>query len=241
VNTTLGGVTGDFSLQGRVQVAATELRVGGAGIEADVVALTADRLATNAGAVIAARLPFDNLSGIANAVPGLTLTLNPAAFALNFPFGQGAGSEAIAINVGSKAWGNRTVLPIDGGYVAVLPRAGRQGGTAVFLAGPPVAGSYAFFYDGAGVESEIPVYYNGVTTVSPQVSSSLAATVAVSEGARKERFDEAVRTENVALRLRAGVIAEVGPGRPATVGSETTRAPASCTPAAGGLACEGNP
>ncbi|MFN7725417.1 MAG: beta strand repeat-containing protein, partial [Rubrivivax sp.] len=238
VNTTLGGVTGDFSLQGRVQVAATELRVGGAGIEADVVALTADRLATNAGAVITARLPFDNLSGLVTAVPGLTLTLNPAAFALNFPFGQGPSSDAIAINVGSKAWGNRTSLPIDGGYVAVLPRGGRQGSTAVFLAGPPVAGSYAFFYDGAGVESEIPVYYNGVTTVSPQVSSSLAATVAVSEGARKERFDEAVRTENVALRLRAGVIAEVGPGRPATVGSESPRPPASCPPADNSLACQ---
>ena len=62
--------------------------------------------------------------------------------------------------------------------------------------------------------------------------------MSVSESARKERFDEAVRTENVAVRLRSGVIAEVGPGRPATVGREGALPPASCTPVPGTLACE---
>ena len=62
----------------------------------------------------------------------------------------------------------------------------------------------------------------------------------MSEGARKERFEEAVRTENVALRLRAGVIAEVGPGVPATVVGDTgegARKPELCRPEQGTLAC----
>ena len=59
----------------------------------------------------------------------------------------------------------------------------------------------------------------------------------MAENARKQRFEEAVRTENVALRLRAGVIAEVGPGRSATTGSQGLRLPALCPPAGASLAC----
>ena len=218
-----------------MQIAGTTVRIGGAGIEADVVRIRADKLSTAPGAVIAARMPFDNLAGTTNALPALTLELTDAAFLTSFPFGQTGGNE-VAINVGSKAWGNRS-LPIDSGYITVLPRNGAQGATAVVLSGPSV-GSYTFFFDGAGVQSEIPVFYNGVLPVTPQVSGSISATVAVSEGARKERFDDAVRTENVAVRLRAGVIAEVGPGRPATVGTEGAKPPAGCAPVAATLTCE---
>ena len=229
-----GGGTQEVSLQSRVRVEGSTVRVGGAGIEADVVAIRADQLRTAPGAVIAARLPFDNLAGTTTALPALTLELSEAAFLISAPFGQGGGNE-IAINVGSRAWGNRT-LPLDSGYITVLPRNGARGSTAVVLSGPPVGG-YTFFFDGAGLQTEIPVFYNGVLPVTPQVSGSIAATVSVSESARKERFDDAVRTENVAVRLRAGVIAEVGPGRPATVGTEGARAPEGCTPAEGSLAC----
>ncbi len=62
----------------------------------------------------------------------------------------------------------------------------------------------------------------------PQLTSALSSVAAVSESARRDRFEEAVRTENVTLRLRAGVIAEVGPGRAATVGSGGVQAPPSC-------------
>ena len=147
----------------------------------------------------------------------------------------------IRINVGSRLLDNRT-LPLNAGYVTVLPRGGARGSTAVLLAGPAVDSSgYRFFFDGAGVQGEIPVFYNGLLPVTPAVESSISSTVSVSESARKERFDEAIRTENVAVRLRAGVIAEVGPGRPATQGSEGARSPAACTPAAGALACEAAP
>jgi len=122
----------------------------------------------------------------------------------------------------------------------VLPRNGAQGSTAVILVGPKVGGSYGFFFDGAGNQASIPVFYNGDAPVTPQVSGSISATVAVSESARKERFDDAVRTENVAVRLRAGVIAEVGPGRPATVGTEGAKPPESCPPSGATLACGGS-
>jgi hypothetical protein len=84
------------------------------------------------------------------------------------------------------------------------------------------------------------VFYNGVTALTPQVSGSISATLSVSEGARKERFDDAVRVENVALRLRAGVIAEVGPGRPATVntGPMDGLRPPTCAAVPGGLVCK---
>jgi hypothetical protein len=133
--------------------------------------------------------------------------------------------------------GERTVLPVDGGFMTVLPRGGARGTTSIFVSGPVVGGTYGFFFDGAGQQSEIPVYYNGVSAVTPQVSGSISSTVSVSESARKERFEEAVRTENVALRLRAGVIAEVGPGRPATTSVEGARPPAGCAPAVASLAC----
>ena len=98
-------------------------------------------------------------------------------------------------------------------------------------------GGYRFFFDGAGNQAQIPVFYNGVSPTTPQVENSISATVSVSEGARKDRFDEAVRTENVAIRLRAGVIAEVGPAPSATQGTEGLRVPAGCTPASGTLRC----
>ena len=233
----VAGVAGGEGLgvQSRIRVAGDTVRVGGAGLEADVIAIRADRLSTAPGATIAARLPFDNLAGIDDSVPALTLELTPEAFTLPFPFGQNGGSE-IAINVGGRSWGSRT-LPLDSGYITVLPRGGAAGATAVVLSGPLTTAGYRFFFDGAGKDGEIPVFYNGVLPATPQVSGSISATVAVSEGARKERFDDSVRTENVAVRLRAGVIAEVGPGRPATVGSEGVRTPATCPPSAT-LGCE---
>ncbi len=236
------------AVQGLVQVHGSTLNVGGRGIEADVVSLRATTLATPAalaatGAAapptIVARLPFDNSVGTAQSLPALTLWLNDGAFVLSNPFGANNGGE-VRINVGSRAFGTGRDLALDAGYINVLPRGRGQGITAVQLAGPQVSGNgYRFFSDGAGVQGEIPVFYNGVLPNTPQVESSLSATVAVSEGARRERFEEAVRTENVAVRLRSGVIAEVGPGRPATQGALGARPPPNCPPSAGTLGCEG--
>jgi len=66
----------------------------------------------------------------------------------------------------------------------------------------------------------------------------LTSVLSIIEDQRKARFEETVRTENVSSRLRAGVIAEVGAGRPATEGSESIQMPPSCTPAAGAMTCQ---
>ena len=239
-NLTPDGAT-SYSLQNRIRVSGGQVNVGGAGFEADVVSIKADVLTTLGAAVIVARLPYDNLVGAADSLPGLSLELTPASFLTNFPFGQG--TSELAINVGAVAFGARDTLKVDSGFVTVSPRGGAKGSTAVFLKGPLVAGSYGFFYDGAGQQTEVPVFYNGVSTVTPQVSGSISSTVSVSESARKERFEEAVRTENVAVRLRAGVIAEVGPGTPATVSTEPLdkMRPEVCPPAGSTLGCAPNP
>jgi hypothetical protein len=250
--TPLNGLS--YALQGRVRVNGSTVNIGHgraeidgnveslAGIEGDLVEVRADQLTTAAAsgedprAVIVARLPFDNTVGTEQSLPGLTLELSPAAFGIPFPFGQGGDSREVNINVGNRAFGNRT-LPLDSGYLRVLPRGGAQGSTVVILSGPQQATGYQFFFDGAGQAGEIPVFYNGASPSTPQLSGSISAIVSVTESARRERFEEAVRTENVAVRLRAGVIAEVGPGRPATQGSEGAKPPETCAPAGNGLAC----
>jgi hypothetical protein len=113
------------------------------------------------------------------------------------------------------------------------------GTTTVQLAGPDFTGGYSLFIEAAGRPNTVPVFYNGLSPSSPQVNNTLGATVAVSEGARRERFEESVRTENVATRLRSGVIAEVGPGSSATSGVGGASPPQTCRPAAGSLGCEG--
>ena len=221
-----------YSMQSQIRLAGTTINIGGSGVEADVVSITADKLATLAAAQIIARLPFDNLTGTLSSVPGLTLTLTDVAIGLGVakqvPFGSSA--NPINVKIGNKTYG--------GGYMTVLQHGTAQGATAVYLKGPVVEGTFGFFYDGAGVQSDIPVFYNGVTAMTPQQSGTLSATVSVSEIARKEHFETAVRTENVAARMRTGVIAEVGPGRPATTSSEGPRLPANCSPAPASLTCD---
>jgi len=233
-----GGATLNYAVQSRVRFTGDTVNIGGAGVVADVVAIRADRVSTLGTAAIVARLPFDSTAGTATALPALTLELTPASFALSFPFGAPGAEGGLRVSVGSREYGNR-VLPLDAGFVTVLPRDGASGATAVLLRGPVVnpSGGYRFFFDGAGSQTQIPVFYNGVLPTTPQVENSISATVAVSEGARKAGFDDAVRTENVALRLRAGVIAEVGPAPSATQGTEGLRVPASCTPAPAALLC----
>jgi hypothetical protein len=228
-----------YSLQSRVRINGTTVNIGDQGIVADIVAIRADTLATTGStAAIVARLPFDSTAGTVSSVPGLTLELTPASYNIEFPFGAVGQDGGLRVNVGSRDYGTRA-LPLDAGYVTVLPRDGAKGTTVVLLSGPVVnaAGGYRFFFDGAASQTQIPVIYNGNSPTTPQVENSISATVSVSEGARKERFDEAVRTENVAIRLRAGVIAEVGPAPSATLGTEGLRVPASCAPGTGTLLC----
>uniref|UniRef100_UPI0035AE4CEA beta strand repeat-containing protein n=1 Tax=Aquabacterium sp. TaxID=1872578 RepID=UPI0035AE4CEA len=186
-----------------------------AGIEGDVVRLTAGSLNTVAGTKIRARLPYVNAQGALTSMPALTLV--PTQPALVNQFGAAASSSWIQVEVGDAT----------GGYLTVRPKGAGAGSSAVYLGG---ADGLVPFYDGAGKASEIQVYYNGRTPSTPQEVGALSAVTSVIEESRRSRFEEVVRTENVSARLRTGVIAEVGSGRPATVGSESIRLPASCTP-----------
>ncbi|MBQ1766518.1 MAG: autotransporter-associated beta strand repeat-containing protein, partial [Aquincola sp.] len=207
------------------------------GVAGDLVRLTAGTLRTDPGSLIRARLWYNDAAfGTIRSTPGLQLTLlDPLAYEQDGTFGN---SDApIAVEVGAIT----TDAPragLSAGFVQVLPKNGARGSTAIYLTGPRIAaGLYSFFHDGAGQLSEVPVLYNGFLPASPQLSGSLSSVASVSEQARKERFEEAVRTENVAVRLRAGVIAEVGPGRPATQGSDGIRLPEQCEPSWPALDC----
>ena len=233
-------VQGTLGVQSMVDVAGSQVVVGGAGIEADMVHIRADQLITSGTAQLAARLPFDEfLLGTSLSAPSMTLELAPAAFQQAGSFGQSGGQE-VRVAVGSRDIGGRTD-GLNAGFLTIRPKNGAQGATAVFLVGPGVTtqvGGYRFFHDGAGQQTEVPVFYNGVMPMTPQVTGALSSIDGDAEDARRARFQETVRTENVTLRLRSGVIAEVGPGRPATQGSEGAKPPEACEPAAGkGLTC----
>ncbi|MDI1258122.1 filamentous hemagglutinin N-terminal domain-containing protein [Aquabacterium sp.] len=212
--------TGRFSGSGTLPLSFVRVdanQINSAGIEADAVKLTANSLTTNAGTKIRARLPYINAQGIESSVPALTLVLKQPTV-IN-QFGTPATTSWIQVDVGDSF----------GGYLTVRPKGAGAGSSAVYLGGSE--GSVPF-YDGTSKSSEIQVYYNGRVPSTPQEVGALSAVTAVIEESRRARFDEAVRTENVSSRLRTGVIAEVGAGRPATEGSESIRMPATCTPTA---------
>ena len=229
-------VKGSQGVQSLVHVSGQQVMVGGSGIEADMVYIRADQLATVGDAKLVARLPFDEfLLGKSLSAPGMTLELAAGAFGIAGAFGAIAG-QPINVEVGSTETGARTAGP-NAGYLTVLPKAGAQGSSVIVLAGPKVGSQvqggapYRFFHDGASQAAEIPVVYNGVLPLTPAASGALSSINGDAEDARRARFQDTVRTENVTVRLRSGVIAEVGPGRPSTQGSEGARPPVSCTPA----------
>ena len=212
--------TGRFSGSGTLPLSFVRVdanQINSAGIEADAVKLTANSLTTNAGTKIRARLPYINAQGIESSVAALTLVLKQPNV-IN-QFGTPATTSWIQVDVGDSF----------GGYLTVRPKGAGAGSSAVYLGG---SDGNVPFYDGTSKSSEIQVYYNGRVPSTPQEVGALSAVTAVIEESRRARFDEAVRTENVSSRLRTGVIAEVGAGRPATEGSESIRMPATCTPTA---------
>ncbi|MGZ5761549.1 MAG: hypothetical protein ACXWIY_18350, partial [Caldimonas sp.] len=222
---------------GFIRIASSEIHVAGsppsngdqtlalAGIEGDVVKLTADVLTTGPTGLIRARLPFNNIQGSQTSVPGLTLVMSPTALTNGGGFGSSQADTFIQIQVGGT----------EGGFLTARPK-GVGGNTAVIFLGGNAA--VRPFYDGTGKLTEIRIFYNGDAPRTPQEAGALAAVIALIEEARHARFEEAVRTENVSSRLRSGVIAEVGAGRPATVGRESIRLPDTCDIKSKTLQCE---
>lgn len=198
-----------------------------AGIEGDAVLLRGDRINTSANnGLIRARLPYDNNQGTVTAMPGLTLELTANGLNANQAYGGVLESDRLQVSVGNAL----------GGYLTVRPKGGVNLGPGfVSLAGGT---GLRPFYDGSGKVTEVQVFYNGDVPQTPQEVGALSAVTAVIEESRRQRFEEAVRTENVSARLRSGVIAEVGAGRPATEGSDSIRVPEACTPAGESLSCQ---
>ena len=222
--------------QSRINLSGASVVVGGLGLEADLVRIQAGALSTDGASTITARLWYNDEFGTAKSTPGLRLTLLDGAFGDRASFGSG--QDGIATSVGAIAEGS-VRLGLQAGFVQLRPKGGARGATAVFLTGPKIGASgYKFFHDGAGEQGEVPLFYNGVLPATPQLSGSLSAVASVSETARKERFEEAVRTENVAGRVRTGVIAEVGPGSSATEGSQGLKVPENCVPTKGHMDCQ---
>ncbi len=228
--------TGVLTL-GFLRIVSSEIHVAGrpptngdqtlqqAGLEGDVIKLTADVLTTGPDGLIRARLPFNNIQGSQTSIPGLTLAMSPNALANGGGFGGPDPDNFIQVQVGGA----------EGGFLTARPK-GVSGDTAViFLGGDS---SVTPFYDGSGKISEIRIFYNGNAPRTPQETGALAAVLALIEDARQARVEEAVRTENVRSRLRSGVIAEVGAGRPATVGRESIRLPDTCEIKPKTLLCE---
>ncbi len=221
---------------GFIRISSTEINAAGAppadgsqtllqaGIEADVLKLSADRITTGPNGQLRARLPFDNSQGSATSVPGLTLIMSPTALTIGGGFGLSTPDGYIQVRVGSEL----------GGFLTVRPRGVSGDNAFILLAGPDPKP----FYDGNGKLTEVRVFYNGDAPRTPQEAGALTAVTAIVEDARQTRFEEAVRTENVKSRLRSGVIAEVGAGRPATVGRESILMPQNCTPKPASLQCE---
>ncbi|MBX3604130.1 MAG: filamentous hemagglutinin N-terminal domain-containing protein [Piscinibacter sp.] len=227
---------GNLLVLGFVRLSSSEIHVAGAppaegapdplraGIEGDVLKLSADQLTTGTDGLLRARLPFLESQGSQTSLPALTLVMSPQALALGGGFGTPTPDGFIRVRVGSEV----------GGYLTVRPKGAGGENALILLAGPDPKP----FYDGSGKLSEVRVFYNGDAPRTPQETGALTAVTAIVEDARQTRFEEAVRTENVKSRLRSGVIAEVGSGRPATVGRESIRLPQNCAVKPDSLQCE---
>ena len=200
------------------------------GLEGDSITLETSKITTSQfDGTIRGRMPFDKtLQIVAASLPSLAIRIPASEL--------GGGGSPLFIGGSTESGWIRTRLGSDalGGIVTVSPGGVGQDKAIVFLGGDDPAP----VYPGSGKPSEIRVFYNGLAAATPEEEAALTSVLSIIEDQRKARFEETVRTENVSSRLRAGVIAEVGAGRPATEGSESILMPPSCTPAAGAMTCQ---
>ena len=208
-----------------------DLRLGGRGIEADVVSVSAPRLGTTGEAQIRARLPYDDVRfGVNRSYPALVLAIGgQTSNGLNIQ-NSGFVSDGtqrftgIKVNIGNDPVNARngfaTVLPFEG--AALVP------GVVVFLEGPQTGANYSFFYDGAGSPLRVPISYNGVIPLGTSANNALTQVTSLASFASNRQRENVVQTENVTLRLRSGAVFEAGPGRPATSGTGSIKLPQEC-------------
>ncbi|WP_267727987.1 beta strand repeat-containing protein [Niveibacterium sp. 24ML] len=219
---------------GFVRLSSSQLHIAGSpvtgtqapasGVLGDAIKLTSARLDTGPDGLISARTPYVDAQGVPTSLPGVVFDILPTALDTQ-GFGTPAPNDWIRLRVGD---GSR------GGFVTLNPKGAFRPDFAVFAGGTT---QVIPFYDGTNVPTEIQIYYNGALPQAANLVGALTAVSAVGEEARRLKIDEAVRTENVTRRLRAGVISEVGPGRPATNDAEGAARPDVCEPDPSSLAC----
>ena len=204
-------------------------------LRADVIELSGTAISTAPDAAIHARLPYSLNQGPATQLPGLLINTGPAGNSTLLA-AFGTAQAPIHVQVDPAAVG------LGGLYLTVLPEplAGTLATQVVYLG--CVACSTLPIYQYGGNPAAVQTFYNGsLLGDAPLAASAINSSTTLLENARRALFEAAVRTENVAPRLRAGVIAEVGKGRSAVEGGRAARRPELCEPTAGTLACADTP
>ncbi|WP_374605347.1 beta strand repeat-containing protein, partial [Niveibacterium sp.] len=202
-----------------------DLSAPASGLLADAIKITSTHLRTGTDGLIKARLPYIDAQGVPTSLPGVVFDILPAGLTSQ-GFGSPSQGDWIRIQIGDEG---------RGGFVTLNPKGAFRPDFAVFAGGST---SQIPFYDGTNVSTEIQIFYNGALPQSANLVGALTAVSAIAEDARRQKIEDAVRTENVTRRLRSGVIAEVGPGRPATTDVDGLRRPETCDPDANSLSCK---
>ena len=208
---------------------------GSDALRADVIELSGTAISTAPDTAIHARLPYSLNQGPVTQLPGLVINTGPAGTSTLLA-AFGAAQAPINVRVDPAAVG------VGGLYLTVLPGplAGTLATQVVYLG--CVACSTLPIYQYGGNPAAVQTFFNGsLLGDAPLAASAINSSTTLLENARRNLFEAAVRTENVAPRLRAGVIAEVGKGRSAVEGSRAARRPEQCEPTAGTLDCAGTP
>jgi hypothetical protein len=221
----------------------------GVGVYADWVRLSGNSVKTGSNFIIA-NYGVNMLYGsMQSQAPGLVLNLKSGATPGSFGSATG-GPQSSGIGNGLYAAIGYNAAQSElqsNGYVLIVPNTYsdsfsdglaslRSLGAYVALNGPvELKNSYAVF--APGLEVTVPVYYNGQTPVQSFLVESLASIVALQEKVRRDKYEEAVSTENVARDLRDRVIVEVGLGRSATIGYEGIKRPSVCVPGEKSMQC----
>jgi hypothetical protein len=221
----------------------------GSGIYADWVRLSGSSVKTGPNFIIA-NYGVNMLYGtMQSQAPGLVFNMKSGAVPGSFGAATG-GNQNVGTGGGVYAtigYDSRQTQSQASGYVLIVPNtypgsssdglaSFRSNGTYVALNGP-VSTPNVYGVFAPGVDVTVPVYYNGQTPAQSFLVESIASIVALQEKVRRDKYEEAVSTENVAHDLRDRVIVEVGLGGSATSGDEGIKRPAACDPGEQSMQC----
>jgi hypothetical protein len=224
------GPTFGASGQGQVSLAASGIKVAGAGLEGDVINLQTGRLLTDAP--IVARLPYDSLVGIASQYPGLSLGVLPAALGGSGLFG-GPGSAALSAVIGAVTTGNRLNGP-NGGWVRAAVAGSGAGSASIFLSGPLAGsspGAYQFLADNVDPGHLQLVYNDGNSSVAPGVANALSTVAALNQASAQSQIRSATANGDIGAVIANGGVVDLAGAEPISIAADV------CAPIEGSVNC----